>query len=739
MNETGAMQQALSGLLDPEERFKADESAGKKILATAWVVEIIAAAIGLFIAWTQAWRAIYNVDDPNFNHWLNAILGALPFLLIAIIEPMKIPLAAGLYRVKHFGWKLLILFGLLGLTAVTFETMLTGLETQNYNVTRVVTDANIKILKVNNELETKVNKLREIEDNTKEKTIVDSEKGISAIRDSANENRESINKEMYQRVNPLIERKKEIQDTIGSLQSLDDSSTEGFEASILLEKKGLNEQLEGIRKRRGDEINDYRKLIVDENKSTRSQSDKIERDLNDQKISIISEIKDLNNRQDQARESYIKSVQDAKNLLDRDLSSISKRFEQELSDCNFGCGGVRTRKSNQENTSQAAHQLNLETLKTEHNDIIEKIDVDILRLREKEKGIAESPRSSVNFEAIDPEKIEGINRRYATQIKRIEKKIEDINDELGRIRQEQSGRSKLKLAQARKQLETTDDEIKYIQDQFGPRLEAVTAQMEAEIKALQGGRERELNSIEERRGRIGGLKNDIESLRSEKDEQLGKKRVASMESPIYRLTALVYGVSDIVDIKQEQLKWVSGVWFGSIAFIAATVGTVLALISFILRDPQAFTEKERWYRTKNLKRLTRLGVLRVFSLVRALTQLILRLVVLLADLRHLMNGFFGRKLQRSVRRLNVSFRKKLHSPRIKIIEKEVEVVREVIKEVPVDRVVTTEVEVIKEVPVDRVVTTEVLVEVFRERVIHVPIASDDLSILEITGKEKDSE
>jgi hypothetical protein len=733
------MQQALSGLLDPEERFKADESAGKKILATAWVVEIIAAAIGLFIAWTQAWRAIYNVDDPNFNHWLNAILGALPFLLIAIIEPMKIPLAAGLYRVKHFGWKLLILFGLLGLTAVTFETMLTGLETQNYNVTRVVTDANIKILKVNNELETKVNKLREIEDNTKEKTIVDSEKGISAIRDSANENRESINKEMYQRVNPLIERKKEIQDTIGSLQSLDDSSTEGFEASILLEKKGLNEQLEGIRKRRGDEINDYRKLIVDENKSTRSQSDKIERDLNDQKISIISEIKDLNNRQDQARESYIKSVQDAKNLLDRDLSSISKRFEQELSDCNFGCGGVRTRKSNQENTSQAAHQLNLETLKTEHNDIIEKIDVDILRLREKEKGIAESPRSSVNFEAIDPEKIEGINRRYATQIKRIEKKIEDINDELGRIRQEQSGRSKLKLAQARKQLETTDDEIKYIQDQFGPRLEAVTAQMEAEIKALQGGRERELHSIEERRGRIGGLKNDIESLRSEKDEQLGKKRVASMESPIYRLTALVYGVSDIVDIKQEQLKWVSGVWFGSIAFIAATVGTVLALISFILRDPQAFTEKERWYRTKNLKRLTRLGVLRVFSLVRALTQLILRLVVLLADLRHLMNGFFGRKLQRSVRRLNVSFRKKLHSPRIKIIEKEVEVVREVIKEVPVDRVVTTEVEVIKEVPVDRVVTTEVLVEVFRERVIHVPIASDDLSILEITGKEKDSE
>ena len=724
MSETGAMQQALTGLLDPEERFKAEESAGKKILATAWVVEIIAASIGLFIAWTQAWRAIYNLDDPNFNHWLNAILGALPFLLIAIIEPMKIPLAAGLYRVKHFGWKLLILFGLLGLTAVTFETMLTGLETQNYNVTRVVTDANIKILKINNELETKIKQLREIEDNTKEKTIVDSEKGISAIRDSANENRESINKEMEQRVNPLIERKKEIQDTIASLVSLDDSSTDGLEASAVSEKDSLNKQLESIRNRVENEINNYTKSIDNKNKSARNQSEKLVSDLENQERDIKSEINDLKIKKGAERESYRKSVQDSKRLLEIKLSSISNRFEKELGDCSiFSCGGVRTRKSNEESAAQAESQSDLDNLKTENNAIIAEIDNEILRLREKAEGITRSPNSSVIVETVDPKKIERINQRYATRIKRIEKKIEDINDELRRIRQDRSGRSKLKLAQLEKQLEPIDDQIKYIQDQFGPRLKAVTAKMEAEITALQDGRERELASIDVRRKRIDGLKIDIERLKGEKDEQFGKKRVASMESPIYRLTALVYGVSDIVDIKQEQLKWVSGIWFGSIAFIAATVGTVLALISFILRDPQAFTEKERWYRTKNLKRLTRLGVLRIFSLIRASTQLILGLVVLLTGLRHLMNGFFGRKLQRSVRRLNVSFRKRLHSPRLKIIEREVEVVREVIKEVPVDRVVTT----------------EVPVEVVRERVLHVPIASDDLSILEITGKEKNSE
>ena len=60
------------------------------------------------------------------------------------------------------------------------------------------------------------------------------------------------------------------------------------------------------------------------------------------------------------------------------------------------------------------------------------------------------------------------------------------------------------------------------------------------------------------------------------------------------MTALVYGIDDVVEVSKDQLKIVAGIWFGSISLLAATIGTILALISFILRDPQAFEEKQRF-------------------------------------------------------------------------------------------------------------------------------------------------
>ena len=43
--------------------------------------------------------------------------------------------------------------------------------------------------------------------------------------------------------------------------------------------------------------------------------------------------------------------------------------------------------------------------------------------------------------------------------------------------------------------------------------------------------------------------------------------------------------------QERKSRAISIVWFGSIALITSTIGTVLALVSFILRDPEAFVEK----------------------------------------------------------------------------------------------------------------------------------------------------
>ena len=125
MSANNSMIEGLANSLfeDNEGKFAKEKSFAKKLLATAWAVEIMAALLGLLIAFFMAFDAYYSTDEKGFSVGMNALLGALPFLLIAIIEPTKIPLAGGLYKIKHFGWKALILCALLGLTLVTFETI----------------------------------------------------------------------------------------------------------------------------------------------------------------------------------------------------------------------------------------------------------------------------------------------------------------------------------------------------------------------------------------------------------------------------------------------------------------------------------------------------------------------------------------------------------------------------------------------------------------------------------------
>ena len=92
-----------------------------------------------------------------------------------------------------------------------------------------------------------------------------------------------------------------------------------------------------------------------------------------------------------------------------------------------------------------------------------------------------------------------------------------------------------------------------------------------------------------------------------------------------------------------------------------------------------------------------------------------------------------------------------NKPRIIIqevsVEKLVEV--EVVREVPFEKIVEVEVikevvvekpvpvEVIKEVPVDKVVFKEVPVEIVKKEVVHIPVYTDDKSLLGKTFSDND--
>lgn len=161
------------------------------------------------------------------------------------------------------------------------------------------------------------------------------------------------------------------------------------------------------------------------------------------------------------------------------------------------------------------------------------------------------------------------------------------------------------------------------------------------------------------------------------------------KNQIYRIAMQVHGVRDACELDEDQISTVKKVWFGSIALVVSGLGTLTAFGSFILGSPPSSSKTIR-------------------------------------------------PVSYHIRRVFYALRKKLKEPRI--------VKKEVIKEVPVDRIQIKVVE--KEVPVEKVkiqevpvpevryVREEVKVPVVEKEYIHVPVYTDDPTKVEWAKKSQ---
>jgi len=119
------------------------------LIQLAWIVEVIAVAIGFTISIVVAISAYATFEDSTTTGLLGGtsavMVSALPFVLIAIVEICKIPLTFTVMAVTHWGWKLLFVFFVFFLCLITFETMLNGFERNFSNLNRAIDERRNKI------------------------------------------------------------------------------------------------------------------------------------------------------------------------------------------------------------------------------------------------------------------------------------------------------------------------------------------------------------------------------------------------------------------------------------------------------------------------------------------------------------------------------------------------------------------------------------------------------------------
>jgi hypothetical protein len=102
----------------------------RRILIISWILQIIAASFGLFLALARIITAHQSSSDEISVLKLStdALLAGLPFFAVAMVELTKIPLINILFSKKSTIWRILSLPFLLLSISLTFESIFTGFE-----------------------------------------------------------------------------------------------------------------------------------------------------------------------------------------------------------------------------------------------------------------------------------------------------------------------------------------------------------------------------------------------------------------------------------------------------------------------------------------------------------------------------------------------------------------------------------------------------------------------------------
>jgi len=607
---------------------------GGHLYKAAWGFEIIAAITGVIVAIVIGHDAYINylVVDPtdpsgkemiiSAEHWADVVLGSMPFGMVALAEILKIPIVYLVYINRNLFTKVFFSTILLGLTLITFETVISGFERQFTNVIYKVERPKEQLRQINAEI------------------------GI-------------------------------LQEEISATNKITSRSVNKDKQSELVIAKDIYD------KNVADSEEKISNLLKDSNVESNYEKDQLNADIKrlmKEKSVAVQEAKSNYDSAKITREANIDREQKINNKLITQITEDVNRIQKIISDWDKSAKGSWTKEFCSKDSQCKTNYEELKNLKEEKK-----------RLRNKQSGDI-SIDYFANYQALKNK----IEKNYDAKIKIARDKVREIEKAQN---QELANRQDVKnLKEERKILDAQyEEEKKKINNSFAKQGEKIGSQKEIneENKALLSTK---LDKREE-------IKNDINKyiavaqiyrftkyrLNFMADGDVCTKFSDSMPNVEKKFSffgffeegqegeclevkkAREVGIDDVTSAEVTKTAfW----WYGSLSALVAIMGVVLAFGAFILTHPN-----EKYLDVKKRNRL-----------------------------------------KSTIRRMFISLRKRIREPKI--------ITKTRIKEVPK--------EVIKEVPVDKVVLTEVPVEVIKKEVFYEPLYTKDPDLLKFgTAKVRD--
>ena len=687
---------------------------GTYLIRMAWVIEILAASLGLIIAWSMGFQTyetlIANGKEFSTANLFDVVLAGLPFIMVAAVEILKIPLCLVVYLNTKLRVRIIFSIVLLGVTTLTFETLATGFERQFHNIKTSVNIEEDKLLDINNSISLLEKQINNIGANTSDgiRDEIEIRRGVieETYRASKMAKEEQIETLRDSGSGTLVDQKKTLEGQLKRLQSDYTSSLNRIKSAADNFRKIKLSEIENTNTRTAKKRENIEELSAQDAGIKLANIKSLEEDLKikiqnkrDSFTGIIEDESDNQNNKRQLNNTRIKKLEEkilfAKNQLDEILKNPDIM--------NFFTG----RKGELENQI-IDYKVEIEALYEENISLESKsktaLEAAIALLREKNQDEIKKIRETISTS--DVEDIKSLLENADKEILVLQTQISESNTQ--EISDIEKTESKFDIDKKAKYAEL--DEIIRLQDLKNDN-EAEINIIKGEITALTNTYTKDLSDLDQnRRDRTSQLddkaaekivlENELSAFNIKKIKIERARTEAYNTTPIYRFAEGWYS-EDIPEggtVTVEQVSSIAAVWFGSIALIVATMGSLLAFGGFILKYSDA--------RSKEVKQ----------------------------------SGPIGRALRKTL----ASRRKKYNSPKIKEIE--VEKTVEVEKEVFVDKIVEVEKEVIKEVPVDKIVKVDrevpvevpkivevpVPVEVVKKEVVHYPIFTNDPDYLKFS-------
>lgn len=702
------------------------EKIGKRLILFAWGIEAVAAVIGLtiaaFIILTTRDQVVGLGESAGPQLYMSMFLGGLPFIVVAIVELTKIPLAHAAYLANSMLWRLVLAFGLMLLMIITFETMANGFE-RNFSLRNsVITNYRKELQHTNEQAEAVSAEITRLQRESEQ-----------ALIDRRETELKSLNEAHQAEIDRVQLQKQDARKTYG------DAAKDGKEAEL----KGVVDRLKAVASQRDAELAEVDNRYRQKTTQIGSNVDGQRGALQQQTETIRRQIADISERE----RTQLAAVQDDPNIDRQRQTEIDRVRQDHDTLASQAKASVEAESTRLQNTISQGE----EKLAAIYQDIKKEVDSSFLKLkneaearkpyqgqidtiqqtiaaaRQKISGLSLS--STLRDIAADRDRrIELVNQKFDAQGGQAGQRRNEIRRSANAERSDANQR--LKALEARLANLSTDSSIDQASVQRGEERQEIEQRFERERQAL-STREAELRTeiarivtntqqqlqpvladlvvrettenerFDRRRAeieawftaamtRLSTRKAQIESLedqltkleqrRVEVRDQIGQQ---SQAAQIYRFAQYVYGVEAAADVTPEQVRTVAFVWFGSLAAITAWTGTLLAFGGLVLR-----------YGHQRGERVPSGPVTRA------------------------LRGFL------------VAGARRLRQPIIREIPVDREVIREAIKEIPVEKIVIQD--VVREVPVDKVVFKEVPREVIRKEIVYLPFFTDDPELIRAT-------